>query len=85
LGDHGHAVNQGGGRDEGVALGSRVGYVQSGTLARHVQVHRQNAAGEGRQDLLFQPRPQQAALLAVAAFGQQHAGFQLEDGDGRDK
>ena len=51
-GDDCHSMNQCGGSDEAVAVRARVGHVQGGATQRDGRIDRQNASGEGGQNML---------------------------------
>ena len=67
-GDHGHAVYQRRGRDNGIPFGARIGDMQACAATRHIGIQGQHAAGKFRPYPRLQPRPQQRALLGIALW-----------------
>ena len=47
----------------------------------HVETDRENPTGEGREDAVFEPRPQQRSLVKVATFHPRDTDLNFQHGD----
>ena len=79
-----HAVHEGRGRDQRVALGARVRNVEARTAPGDRCIHRQDSAFESRQYLLVHPFAQDGALRGILPFDLQHAKFEFQHRDRRE-
>ena len=59
--------------------------MEPGAALHHCDIYCQYAFGEGGQDLTIQPSAKHRALRWVATLDQEHADFQLQESDDRDK
>ena len=59
---HCQPVHDGGGSDEGIAFGARIGYVQMCTAHRHGVIHGQDSIVEGGDDVAAHPGAQKLSL-----------------------
>lgn len=81
--DHGHAMYQRRRRDKPVTNRARVRHMEPCAAFGDSGIDREDAAAEGGQDPIVQPRPKYRPLRRIAAFGQQDTDLQLVQGDNR--
>jgi len=84
-GHHGQAMYQCCCGNQGIPFGPGVWHMKMRTAPRHSHIDRQNPLMEGWHHLHVQPSPQHSPLGGIAALYQQHAHFQLQQGDRRDE
>src|SRR5450755_2799490 len=83
--NNGHSVFQRGCGDQGIALRDGLGDMQARTSARDGRVDSQHPISKSRNDVAIQPGAQDSALCLIAPLQQQHAQFQLQYRNGREK
>ena len=64
-------MDKGGGSNQSVSNRAGVGYVESGAAQFDLGIDREHPAFEGGNYVLVKPGPQEGALGAVPAFGEQ--------------
>ena len=67
--------------NESVALGSRIGHMQSGAPSCDPGIDWQYLPLEWFQHALLQPTAQSRALLGITSFYQEHTAFEFERRD----
>ena len=73
--DYGHAMYQRRGSYQGIAVGTGVGHVQFGATLCDQHIDRENPPRKCKQDMAFEPSPQQCSLCAIAPLYQLNADF----------
>jgi hypothetical protein len=78
------AMHQRSGRDESIAIGTRIWHMESSASLSNSSVNRQNATGECGQNMSVHPSAQNLALLPVASFDEKDAYLQFQYRDCRE-
>jgi hypothetical protein len=77
-------VHEGGGCDEGVTIGARVGYVKGRASLGDGSVNRQDTPGECGQHVTVHPGPKDRGVLFVAPVEEKDSDLQFQYGYDRD-